>query len=60
MIDTHRLSEQILQEVELPQGSELPVLELIDKIKGIIYGNALGDAIGVRTEFLESSKSREI
>ena len=60
MIDTHRLSEQILQEVELPQGSELPVLELIDKIKGIIYGNALGDAIGVRTEFLESSESREI
>jgi ADP-ribosylglycohydrolase len=34
--------------------------ELVDKIKGAIYGQAIGDAIGIRTEFMEKEKAREM
>jgi ADP-ribosylglycohydrolase len=33
--------------------------ELIDKIKGTIYGNAIGDAIGLSTEFLTGDAVKE-
>jgi hypothetical protein len=31
--------------------------ELIDKVKGIIYGNCIGDAIGLATEFMNKTEA---
>lgn len=33
--------------------------ELVDKIKGCIYGQALGDAIGIRTEFQSADEAAD-
>ena len=60
MIDTHSLSQSILSEISLPTAEPLAPSILIDKILGLIYGNALGDALGVRTEFLSSSDAKSI
>lgn len=32
----------------------------LDKILGVIYGNALGDAIGVATEFMDKQYIKEV
>lgn len=59
-MDIQTLSEEIVKEVEVPTGPGLPNEILIDKILGLIYGNALGDALGVRTEFLSSHDAKNI
>ena len=33
---------------------------LIDQIKGVIYGNCIGDAIGLLTEFMTKAQARMV
>ena len=34
--------------------------ELVDHIKGVIYGNCIGDAIGLLTEFMSKSEAAHV
>jgi len=55
--------DQILSEILQKYSSQLQPLskeELLDKIRGCIYGQALGDAIGIRTEFLSADEASDI
>jgi len=46
--------------ITIPEkASTLTNEELKNKIKGIIYGQAVGDAVGLATEFLSKSRSHE-
>lgn len=38
--------------------SGLSAAELVDKIRGIVWGAALGDAVGLSTEFMEKSEAK--
>ena len=38
--------------------SGLSAEELVDKIRGIVWGAALGDAVGLSTEFMEKSEAK--
>ncbi|CAG8486355.1 2352_t:CDS:2 [Paraglomus occultum] len=40
--------------------SQLPSKEVYNKVKGLIFGAALGDAIGLSTEFFSKSQAREL
>lgn len=40
------------------QSSEMSSSAIKDKIKGVIYGHAIGDAIGLGTEFLDKNQIR--
>ena len=40
--------------------SSLNKKDLVDRIKGVIYGNCIGDAIGLLTEFMTKSKAAEV
>ena len=42
---------------DLPQTKER---QLIDQIKGILYGNCIGDAIGLLTEFMNKREAEEV
>lgn len=39
-------------------GTKLPQDVLIDKIRGCVFGNALGDAIGLSTEFMNKEMAQ--
>ena len=34
--------------------------DLVDHIKGVIYGNCIGDAIGLLTEFMSKSEAAHV
>lgn len=34
--------------------------KLIDQIKGVIYGNCIGDAVGLLTEFMSKEEARSV
>ncbi|CAG9329373.1 unnamed protein product [Blepharisma stoltei] len=58
----HLHMDQILSEILQKYSSQLQPLskeELLDKIRGCIYGQALGDAIGIRTEFLSADEASD-
>ena len=38
----------------------LATSQLIDRIKGVIYGNCIGDAIGLLTEFLDKEEAQRV
>lgn len=59
-MDFQTLSEQVVKEVQIPVGFPLSLEILTDKIYGVIFGNAIGDALGLRTEFLSSSEAKRI
>ena len=40
--------------------SSLNKKDLVDRIKGVIYGNCIGDAIGLLTEFMTKSKAAKV
>ena len=42
---------------DLPQTKER---QLIDQIKGVLYGNCIGDAIGLLTEFMNKREAEEV
>jgi len=42
-----------------PNASVLPSTELADRIRGLVYGAALGDATGLATEFLSRAQVTE-
>ena len=60
MVDTQSLSEFIVSQVSIPASSPLSPELLISKILGVIYGTALGDALGARTEFASSSRAKSL
>lgn len=39
-----------------PEASALPASVLADKVRGLVYGAALGDAVGLATEFLNRNE----
>ncbi|KAF3939336.1 hypothetical protein ABW19_dt0204016 [Dactylella cylindrospora] len=47
------------EETSAPAPTGLPTKVVIDKIKGISIGNALGDTIGLYTEFMSSEQAAE-
>lgn len=40
--------------------STLEMKDLVDHIKGVIYGNCIGDAIGLLTEFMSKSEAAHV
>ena len=34
--------------------------ELVDQIKGVLYGNCIGDAIGLLTEFMDKNEAQKV
>ena len=40
--------------------SSLEKEDLVDHMKGVIYGNCIGDAIGLLTEFMTKSEAAEV
>ncbi|GBC38452.2 ADPribosylglycohydrolase superfamily protein [Rhizophagus irregularis DAOM 181602=DAOM 197198] len=50
-----------LYKMSIPENaSKLSPDEIYDRLKGCIFGAALGDAVGLATEFLSKSKAREL
>lgn len=47
--------------VTIPEGAtKLPLSELVSKIRGVILGNALGDAVGLSTEFMRKTQVQSL
>ena len=40
--------------------SVLGTSQLIDRIKGVIYGNCIGDAVGLLTEFMDKEEAARV
>ena len=59
-LNTSKLAQSILQSIEVPPVPPLSPSALKDKMRGVIFGNALGDALGLRTEFLPTSSAKSI
>ena len=45
---------------EKPDQQGLKMTDLVNRIKGVIYGNCIGDAIGLLTEFMDKEMARKV
>jgi ADP-ribosylglycohydrolase len=59
-LNTSKLSHLILKDIQIPEATPHSLQVFQDKIRGVIFGNALGDALGVRTEFFSSTSAKNI
>lgn len=57
-MDIETLVNRTIAQINFPKGSELPQEQLVDKIKGLIFGNAIGDSLGIMTECFSADDSK--
>ena len=56
--DTHNQEQK--QQNQLHMHSLLPRYVLLSRMRAVLYGNCIGDAIGLLTEFMTKEEAREV
>ena len=56
LTDVHQTDGAVKQEGETSHSKAM----LVDQIKGVLYGNCIGDAIGLLTEFMDKKEAQKV